>query len=196
MKVSKYFYTYIITNVITGKSYIGKRVSKVKPICDLGIKYFSSSRDYEFMKDQKENPRHYKYEILKVCETHTEIIEHEIYLHEKFDVAKNPMFYNKVKQTSIGFDTTGLKRTPEQIAKQVNRMVGKKYSNERIAASKEGQIKAWKDPNVREKILKTMQSDEYRKNMSNLKKGIKFTAEHKEKMSIAARERWARQKGC
>ena len=149
----KYFYTYSITNIITGMQYIGKRQSTVKPVNDIGIKYFSSSNDSEFMEDQRENPRHYKYEVIKTFSSAKEQAEYEILLHEKYDVGKNPMFYNKVKQT-----------------------------------------KAWKDPIIRERMMKTLQSDEYRENMKNIVSGRKKTTEQKENSSKAAYARWARQK--
>ena len=190
----KYFYTYSITNIITGMQYIGKRQSTVKPVNDIGIKYFSSSNDSEFMEDQRENPRHYKYEVIKTFSSAKEQAEYEILLHEKYDVGKNPMFYNKVKQTSAKFDTTGFKRSTKSKDEQSKRMTGKKYSKERVAKSKAGQVKAWKDPIIRERIMKTLQSDEYRENMKNIVSGRKKTTEQKENSSKAAYARWARQK--
>jgi len=190
----KYFYTYSITNIITSMQYIGKRQSMLKPVDDIGIKYFSSSRDSEFMEDQRENPRHYKYEVIKTFSSAKEQAEHEILLHEKYDVGKNPMFYNKAKQTSAKFDRTGLKRTAKSKDEQSKRMTGKKYSKERVAKSKAGQVKAWKDPIIRERILKTLRSDEYIENMRRLKTGLKKTAEQKENSSKAAYARWARSK--
>ena len=174
--------------------YIGKRQSIVKPVDDIGIKYFSSSKDSEFMEDQHENPRHYKYEVIKTFSSAKEQAEYEILLLEKYDVGKNPMFYNKAKATSAKFDRTGLKRTAKSKDEQSKRMTGKKYSKERVAKSKAGQIKAWKDPIIRERILKTVQGDEYRENMRKLKTGLKKTAEQKENSSKAAYARWARSK--
>ena len=47
-------YVYEIKNKLNGKRYIGSRKCKVEPQNDLGIKYFSSSHNKEFMKEQKE----------------------------------------------------------------------------------------------------------------------------------------------
>ena len=44
----------------------------------------------------------------------------EIKLHNKFNVGVNESFYNKVKQTSTGFDTTGRVRTEDEIKKRKN----------------------------------------------------------------------------
>ena len=62
----KYHYTYRITNKILKKHYYGVRTSKDKPELDLGIKYFSSSSDSDFIKDQNCNIQNYRYKILKV----------------------------------------------------------------------------------------------------------------------------------
>ena len=62
---NKYHYVYRITNTQTNKHYYGVRSSKVEPKLDLGIKYFSSSTDKEFIKEQKENKTIFKYKIIK-----------------------------------------------------------------------------------------------------------------------------------
>ena len=103
-----YYYVYRITNLIEGKHYYGSRTSKTHPSKDLGKKYFSSSSDSEFIEDQKENPNHYKYKIIKIFDTREEAVSFEIKLHDKFDVGVNESFYNRSKQTSTKFDTTGI----------------------------------------------------------------------------------------
>lgn len=106
--MTKYHYTYRITNIVEHKHYYGARSSKVHPTQDLGIKYFSSSSDKEFLTEQLSNPDNFKYKVIKIFETREEALALEIKLHAKFDVGVNESFYNKVKQTSIGFDTTGI----------------------------------------------------------------------------------------
>lgn len=101
-----YHYTYQITNKESNQKYIGSRKSKLKPEEDLGIKYFTSSKDTLFREDFKSNPDKYISKVLNVFETREEALEHEIELHEKFDVAKNHEFYNLSKQTSKGFTTS------------------------------------------------------------------------------------------
>lgn len=105
--MKKYNYVYRITNKKENKHYYGVRSSKVEPKLDLGIKYFSSSSNKEFIKEQKENKDTFKYKIIKIFETREEAVELEIKLHFKFDVGTNEAFYNKSKQTNKGFDTTG-----------------------------------------------------------------------------------------
>ena len=103
----KKHYVYRITNKIENKHYYGVRSTKLEPKDDLGIKYFSSSTDRVFIKGQKENPYNYKYKIIKIFSTREEAIKLEIKLHNKFNVSVNESFYNKAKQTGVGFDSTG-----------------------------------------------------------------------------------------
>ena len=103
-----YHYIYRITNLVESKHYYGKRSSKIEPHLDLGKKYFSSSRDKDFMRDQKENPQNYKYKVVFICKSARRAIELETTLHDMFDVGRNQSFYNKVKQNGNGFDSTGI----------------------------------------------------------------------------------------
>lgn len=102
-----YFCVYRITNLVEKKHYYGYKSSSIHPSKVIGITYFSSSRDKEFISDQKENPQNYKYKIVQIFGSKEEALAREIRLHNKFDVAVNPNFYHKAKQTSSGFDTTG-----------------------------------------------------------------------------------------
>ena len=102
-----YHYVYRITNTVEKKHYYGKRSSKCDPKQDLGKIYFSSSRDKEFLIDQKENPQNYRYKIVGIFKTAASAVSREIKLHIKFSVGSNLTFYNKSRQTAIGFDRTG-----------------------------------------------------------------------------------------
>ena len=67
----QYHYTYRITNILLKLHYYGVRTSKdILPKKDLGIKYFSSSTNKEFIKDQKSNPQNYKYKIIRIYSTY------------------------------------------------------------------------------------------------------------------------------
>jgi hypothetical protein len=85
------------------KHYYGSRSCKCQPKDDLGIKYLSSSKNKDFIKDQKEHPEHYRYKIIRICKSRKDALELEIFLHEKFNVDINESFYNKAKQTSTKF---------------------------------------------------------------------------------------------
>ena len=125
-----YHYVYRITNVLNNNHYYGSRTSATEPKNDIGIKYFSSSRDTEFMKDQQRNQQDYKYKVVRMFDNRKDALAFEIKLHNKFNVGVNESFYNKVKQTSIGWDTTGVKRSAESKLKQSRTTKGSKRSDE------------------------------------------------------------------
>ena len=102
-----YHYVYRISNILENKHYYGSRTSQKEPYNDLGKKYYSSSRDKIFIKDQKQSPQNYKYKIIKIFNSKQLALECEIKLHNKFDVKSNENFYNKANQKMSGFDTTG-----------------------------------------------------------------------------------------
>lgn len=99
----KYHYVYRITNKELNKHYYGVRTSKVEPKLDLGIKYFSSSHDKEFINEQKVNASIFKYKVIKMFETREEALKLEILLHKKFNVGLNDSFYNLCSQSSTSF---------------------------------------------------------------------------------------------
>lgn len=130
------FYVYCIKNIINNKRYIGSRKCNGDPEDDLGIKYFSSSHNKEFMSEQKENPTLFEYEILKIFDNHKDMLEYEIYLHNLYDVGKNINFYNIVKQTSTGFSTSGCKMSKkyemtDEIRQKISKGVKKYFETHR-----------------------------------------------------------------
>jgi hypothetical protein len=125
-----YHYVYRISNTSDNMHYYGKRSSKIHPKEDLGIKYFSSSKDVTFLEDQKLNPQNYEYIIVAYCSTSKEALELEIYLHSYYKVGCNSRFYNKAAQTSVGFSTEGVKYSEERKAKMSLINKGKKLSEE------------------------------------------------------------------
>ena len=134
----KYHYVYRITNKVCRKHYYGVRSSNNHPKQDIGIQYFSSSYDKDFIKDQKENPANFKYKIIFICKTRHDCLQIEIKLHSKFNVSSNTSFYNKAKQLSNGFDCSGILLTEEHKKKIGLRHLGKFVSNEtkeRISAN-------------------------------------------------------------
>lgn len=125
-----YYYVYRITNKKEGKHYYGKRKSNLAPKNDLGVRYFSSSTDKEFMADQKQNPDVYKYKVVKVFTEALLAAEFEIRLHTKFEVGSNPAFYNKAKQTSSKFDASSLPISKERREAISKMFKGRKLSEE------------------------------------------------------------------
>ena len=103
----KHHYIYRITNILLRMYYYGVRSTNLNPKDDLGTKYFSSSSNKEFIKDQKENPQNYRYKIIRIFDNRKDAISLEIKLHNKFNVKLHESFYNRANQTVVGFDMTG-----------------------------------------------------------------------------------------
>lgn len=199
-----YRYVYRITNTKEKKHYYGKHTTKIIPVKEIGIKYFSSSRCKEFMNDQKLNPQNYKYKIIKLCSSKEELVALESKLHNKFNVGRNPNFYNKVNQTINGFDSSGLvsvKDTNGNIS-QVSISDPKYLSGELVGVTK-GQILVtdiignifyvnYGDHRFLSGELKTLRvgytvpgrvfSDVHKKNLSKSSKGISKSELHVEAM--------------
>lgn len=102
------FYVYRITNIELNKHYYGSRKPKNNrtPEDDLGTHYFSSSRDKQFIQDQKSRTHAYKYKVIARNLSREESLKLEIKLHNKFQVDINPHFYNRSKQTSTKWTCT------------------------------------------------------------------------------------------
>lgn len=103
----KFHYVYQINEITTGRKYIGVRSSNIEPTNDLGILYYSSSSNKDFIRQQKENKNNYEYIILSTFKTRKDAIKEEIRLHDLYDVAVNENYINKAKSSNDGFDVTG-----------------------------------------------------------------------------------------
>lgn len=193
----KYHYVYRITNIELNKYYYGCRTSKVAPVLDLCIKYFSSSTDINFKKDQKENPHNYKYKIVKIFNLRIDATLLEIKLHNKFNVGVNESFYNKVKQTAVGFDRTGTSPTPESIKLGIDTKIkngNNRHTDEakrKISIASKGRTPGNKGKprsiTTIEKATKSntgkKRSDKQRKNISDAVKGKTKSKEHCDNIS-------------
>jgi hypothetical protein len=133
MEKFKFHYVYRVTSLIENKHYYGSRSSILHPKEDLGIKYFTSSTDKDFVNNFKQNPKQFKLKIVSIFNNREDALLFEIKLHNKFEVAKNSKFYNRCKQTVSGWTTIGLKLKPmsdEIKAKLRNKQTGKKHTPE------------------------------------------------------------------
>lgn len=131
-------YTYLITYQ-NGMKYMGVRSCKCLPEED--VKYFGSSKHTPDKSQIKSK------QILAVFPSRKEAIEAEIHYHKQHDIAVNPKYYNKAKQTAKSFDTLGVKfiRRPEHTDKIRQALLGRKRSlEERLAISKGKQGKSHK----------------------------------------------------
>lgn len=102
----KYYYTYLLISPDDGLFYIGSRGCNVKPEED--TKYMSSSKAVS-----KEYLNRCDKLILDTFLTYKDALTHEIYLHNLHDVAINPRFFNKSKQTSTKFTIAGTRQSEE-----------------------------------------------------------------------------------
>lgn len=131
-----YHYVYRITNLDLHKHYYGSRTSKCQPKDDLGIIYFSSSKNKDFIQDQKLYPTRYKYKIIKEFSCKDQALLFEIKMHNKFDVGRNENFYNRAKQTSTSFSFSNLgQKRPDhstRMAGSNNPFFGKKHTEETL----------------------------------------------------------------
>lgn len=130
--MTKFHYVYKISNISNNMCYIGSRSSTLEPEKDLGYVYMSSSLDKNFINDQKKNRENYKYEVLKLFSSRNEADEYESILHEHYNVNKNPMFYNRAKQTSTKFryDPTGTTYSDERRSNISKSLIGRPVSDE------------------------------------------------------------------
>lgn len=181
--MEKIHFLYEIRNKKVKKSYIGVRSSN---FIDIGIKYFSSSTDKEFMEEQKLYPYRFDYIVLLLCETKEEALYYEVYLHNYFNVSNNDNFYNKSNQTSKGFDTTGIPFKEEAKVKIKNTLSTKihkermsKRNKKRYEDEKEleklsiAQKNNWKNENYREKMIKKVSNNFKSKKEIKIKKKSK-----------------------
>lgn len=120
----KKYYVYRITNKNLDKHYYGYRSIPIDKIEheDLGIAYFSSSKDKKFIKLQKESPEIFKYKILYKTPHKSKALNLEIQLHKRFDVGKNEKFYNNAKQTSTKFSYNKPQKRKEKYRMMKNDM--------------------------------------------------------------------------
>ena len=160
-------YTYLLQSQTSDMMYIGLRSCECLPEEDNS--YWGTSK--HLPEDVSETFDKF---ILGVFETREEAITDEIRRHTMNDVARNPLFYNRAKQTSTGFDRSGVSMifSEEHKRKLSEKAKGRKLSEEhkrKVSESRKG---------------KTM-SEEHRRIVSEAQKGVPKSEETKRKMSEA-----------
>ena len=86
--------------------YIGVHSCDCLPEEDIGVKYFSTSHDKEFLKEQKEFPERFTYEVIMIWNTRREAMLHERFLLLTPNAAQSPIYYN-LHNGGPNFDTSG-----------------------------------------------------------------------------------------
>lgn len=161
-----FHYTYLI-EYTTGKKYMGVRSSKVTPEED--TKYVGSSLITP-------NDKILRKIILQQFETRQEALQSEIEYHKKYDVAVNDEYYNRARQTSTGFDVTGIKLTKEHKEKIGKKSFGRKLSEEsrrKLSIAHKGKRLGWKhSEETKSKISKS------NKGTPPYSKGLHFSEEY------------------
>lgn len=186
----QYHYTYRITNIELKKHYYGCRTSKVEPKLDLGIIYFSSSTDKVFIKDQRENNQNYKYKIVKIFDTRKDAELFETILHEKFQVQIHESFYNKAKNTLMGFSVESRKQTEEHIKNRIRRGMVSAINittNERVYVTSD---EYQSDMNLTHHLSNWVFSESHNLKISIAKLGVKLSEKHKEAISNSGKEKY------
>ena len=175
-----YHYTYRITNITERMYYYGVHSCKCHPKEAIGITYFSSSKRDGFIDHQKQNPEQYKYKVIKIFKTRIEAIEHEIFLHKKFNVGVNNKFYNDSMQTSTSFDTTGRASVKDKDGNTflVNTDDPRYLSGELVGVSKGNKMSKEFCQKISNANKGRDVSDEHRANLSKALTGKKKSPEH------------------
>ncbi len=182
-----YHYTYLIQHKKEPSRYIGVRTSKVPPTEDTD--YWGSSK--HIPKDVRET--HSKI-ILKIHTTRKEAVAHEIYLHNLNDVAINPIYYNKAKQTSVGFDTTGMTVTVSEETRKKSSTTHKNlasmpgYKNPRKGVTLSEETKAKLSKTIKEKGIHASINSNRFKPWFITRNGITNLYYHKTKSEVAIEE--------
>ena len=177
-------YTYLIQHKTEDKRYIGCRSCTCEPNQDL--KYWGSSK--HLPKDIQST--HVKI-ILKAWSTRAEAIAHEVLLHELNNVAEDTRYYNKAKQTSTGFDTSGLKLTfteahiqnmKKASQSRKTRPSGWKQSEEVKTRIRNAKLGKPRDDSTKE-LLSNKMKILYKNGYVNPKTGTKHSEETRRKIS-------------
>jgi len=183
--INVYYYTYLSTDPIDGRMYIGSRGSKCKPCED--IKYFGSFKDKTFKPTIKK--------ILKLFNSRKEAFKHEIYLHAILNVANNPLFANQIN-AATKFTWAGQKHTEETKKKisKASKEIYKNMSEEKkmlIKQVRKNKKMSEKHKELLRKInLGAKRSDETKEKIRKAAQNRKLSNETKKKISEINKGKW------
>jgi hypothetical protein len=185
----------------TRQRYIGVRSCKVDPKID---KYQSSSK---VIRQMITDGYTFSKRVLSEFSTRSDAVQHEINLHSTYDVARSDKYLNQAKQTSTGWDMTGVKHSDEARDKISKRLKGHPVSDKlleiwhqphtpehsaKISASLKGYVKSAEHiSKIKLSNKGKVISEKTRRKISQAVKGRVMSEDTRIKMSIAAKERWA-----
>jgi hypothetical protein len=131
-------YTYLITHIPTNKKYYGVRYAKGCHPKDLGIKYFSSSKDLLLMIEQ-EGLESFKFEIRKTFKSKQQACEWEAKVLKRLKVHLNENWINKAHNYTFAmYNPEVVKKVRDTNMSKLNffKELGKKGAASRIAKGK------------------------------------------------------------
>jgi len=132
-----YHYTYLLIDPESDMKYIGVRSCK----CEIEDDPYKGS---SWAMSEEAKKRCIK-KVLGVFDTRLEANAHEVELHAKYDVAKNPEFWNLANALSHGYDSTKYVPTKEMREKTSKRLKGIPLKPEHIEKLKVAQQKRWQE---------------------------------------------------
>lgn len=153
-------YVYLLQHRTTGMCYIGVRSCK----CTVWDDDYMGSSSVMTEEDKDECNKI----VLKRFDSREDAVAYEVEMHEKFDVAKNPLFWNRAKQTSTGFDTSGRVQPEEERKARSKALMGHKGA------------KTWLGKKLPEAT---------KKKMSEAAKGVPKSEAHKQALKEAHKKR-------
>lgn len=173
-----YGYIYETTNLINGKKYVGKHVSRT-----FDNKYYGSGTS--FRKDfNKFGETNFKIRVLEKCNSNKELIEKETYYIKLFDAVRSPRYYNNsyggesegwngvnkaIKEGSVNISRFSGKHHTEDSKRKISEALKGRPSPRRGTKISEKQRKAIIESNKRKRGMKL--SEKARKNISDAAKG-------------------------
>lgn len=195
------YYVYKITNLTNNMYYVGSRQSKCSPNDDLGIKYFSSSSNKNFINEQKQNPNKFKYEILSVHNSRMEAFEEEVRIQTELGCLEDDLCYNRsinhASFTNYSKTFKHTKEAKEKMSTSKNEYYkthdpwnkGYRYSKEyrdKLSEQRKGKPQPWhkgrkQSDSTKEKISEKLK--EYFKTHDNPRKGCHMSEDAKKRLS-------------
>jgi hypothetical protein len=155
--------------------------NKVPAKQDLGTHYFSSSK--VLPKDEV------RFRVLREFDTAEEARAHERELHERYDVARSPRYFNLCEAGPKFYNEGPL--TEEHRQKLSDAFSGERNPNYGKTFSEETRRKMSQSAKGSSNFQGKKHSSETRKKMSEVKRGRKLSEETRKKMSEAQRKRWS-----
>ena len=133
-----------------------------------------------------------KKRVLCIFKTRKEALQHEIYLHNKYNVSTNSKYANQANQTSTGFDTTGktswnkgipCSKTPKDKIRKTFMKKGLNIGNPTPHSEQTKKLLSLANKGIKHPQFGKPKSEVTKKKISEAKKGHEVTKECRDKIS-------------